>query len=493
MALRGTLLALLTVFAGVAARPATGHAQDSASNAAPAAPQPGATLLARDLHLCAACPPKRPLRAVLEELGINVFVNKALDDWIFNFNDPVDGHFARVGLRSWSANLRRGWVWDADAFQVNMFGHPFTGGLYFKAGRSNGLNFWESVPLTFLGSAEWEYFGETTLPSLNDFYNTGFGGIVLGEMTWRLAALVRDNRARGAGRFFRELAALPLDPVGTVKRLLAGDFTRVSANPSERDSSALGLELKGGPRLAVDSGPGNRRAVAGTLVAELSYGDAFAKPYAQPFDVFVARLLLNAGGHPINEMRVAGRLFAHEFTNPSAAVRTFFAVNQKIEYIGNPAYKFGGQSLTAGLVSGFTLGNGFDVRAEGFGEGIMLGAVDAPGAGIQNTARTYDFGPGVGFDVGAALRYRTFPVLSAHWHWTMVHSVSGSPADHYVQLPSVEIGVPVARSFGVGAYAGWYLRHSDYAGRTEEVSTYPDLRIYLTWQTRPRPPRAEVR
>ncbi len=91
-------------------------------------------------------------------------------------------------------------MWDTDAFQVNMFMHPFQGAAYFRSGRVNGLNFWESTPLTFLGSLEWEFFGEKTLPSLNDLYNTGFGGIVLGEMTWRLAPLIRDNRARGLGR-----------------------------------------------------------------------------------------------------------------------------------------------------------------------------------------------------------------------------------------------------------------------------------------------------
>jgi hypothetical protein len=36
------------------------------------------------------------------------------------------------------------------------------------AGRSNGLNFWESAAVTAFGSATWEYFGKTNHPSLND-------------------------------------------------------------------------------------------------------------------------------------------------------------------------------------------------------------------------------------------------------------------------------------------------------------------------------------
>jgi len=42
---------------------------------------------------------------------------------------------------------------------INQFGHPYQGGNYFSAGRANGLSFWESVPLTVLGSVTWEWLG----------------------------------------------------------------------------------------------------------------------------------------------------------------------------------------------------------------------------------------------------------------------------------------------------------------------------------------------
>lgn len=485
---RGPLLAWAAAAIALAGRSTAGRAQDSVT-AAPPPPAP-AEQAARPDTAAAGLSAKRPVQAMLEGLGINVGLNRA-NDWIFNVHNPWEGYWARVGPRTWGTNIRYGWAWDGDAFPTNMFAHPVHGGSYFRAGRENGLDFWESAPLPFLGSAEWEYFGETARPSLNDFYNTGFGGIVLGEMTFRLVALVRDNEARGTGRVLREIAAIPLDPVGTLKRLLAGDFSRVYANPAERVPGALSFQLQGGPRLAVDSAINARRVVAPSIVAELSYGDAFAHPYAQPFDVFVARLQLGIGGHPVNDLNVAGRLFAHEFTNPSATFRTIFTVNQKLEYSGNPAYKFGGQMLDVGLVTGFSLGQGVDVRAEGYAEGIMLGAVDAPGAGVVGSLRTYDFGPGVGFDVGTRLLVWSFPVLTARWHWTFIHSVSGSSADHFTQLPSVEAGFPVTGTLGIGAYAGWYRRRSAYADWPGEVTTYPDFRAYLVWQTHRRPRRPE--
>jgi len=431
---------------------------------------------------------KRPLAAVLEGLAFNVAVNR-WDDWIRNAYNPREGYWARVGPRTWSTNLREGWEWDTDEFSTNLFMHPMHGAVYFRSGREYGLDFWESVPLAFLGSAEWEYFGENARPSLNDFYNTSFGGIALGEMTYRLAGLVRDDRATGAVRVLRELAALPLDPLGTVRRLLAGDFWHPPAQPAAHEPGALALQLQGGARLAADSGPAHRRSVASALVAELDYGDPFTKPYARPFDVFTARVMIGAGGYPVNELRVAGRLYSHEFTSRWTTVRTFFTVLQKIEYDGNPAYKFAAQSVDVGLVSGFALQRSWDVRLAGYAEGIMLGAVDAPGAGVPGTPRTYDFGPGVGFDVSASLEKRTFPLITLRWHGALVHSVSGSPADHFTHLPSVEVGLPLGRRFGLGAYAGWYTRRSTYLGAPGEETTYPDYRVYLMWQTHRRPAR----
>lgn len=434
---------------------------------------------------------RRPLQAVLEGLAVNVTLNR-VDAWVFNSHSAYEGYWPRVGLRSWSANLRYGWEWDTDDFMTNVFMHPMHGAVYFRSGRENGLTFWESAPLAFLGSAEWEYFGETNRPSLNDFYNTSFGGITLGEMTYRLVALIRDDRATGTGRVLREIAALPLDPVGTIRRALNGDFIRVSAG-GPRPSGLLRLRLKGGARMASRAATGTPGGVAGALAAELDYGDPFTTPFVAPFDVFTTRVLIGAGAAPVNELWVAGRLFSHEFSNRSTDVRTFFMVRQKIVYDASPAYKFGAQSVDAGLVGGFRLRGGWEVRLEGFGEGIVLGAVDAPRAGIQGSLRTYDFGPGLGFEVTAALRRRAFPVLTARWRGALVHSVSGSPADHVTNLPSVEVGLPLGPRFGLGASAGWYVRRSTYAGMPFEAATYPDYRAYLMWQTNRRPVAADAR
>jgi hypothetical protein len=362
-----------------------------------------------------------------------------------------------------------------------MFGHPYHGSLYFNAGRANGLDFWESAPLAFLGSLTWEYFGETYQPSMNDLYNTGFGGIVLGEVYHRLGALVRDQTRHGAGRVLREVAAIPLDPMGSLGRLLRGDFTRVGPNPPDRHPGNLGLVVQGGVRVAADSGA-SRRTVSTSFLVDLAYGDAFRRPYDRPFDVFRVRMQVSPDGGGVNLLRVWGRLWALELTHTFVTSRHILTVNQQTEYISSPAYKFGGQSVEVGLVSGFAAARGVDLRTEVYAEGLMMGAVDARSSGIPGSERTYDFGPGGGLVAAASLQAGGTPVLSARWHWAYVHSVSGSPADHYTQSASVEAVLPVTKAVGMGAYAGWYRRHSAYAGHPGETASFPELRLFLTWQ-----------
>jgi hypothetical protein len=337
------------------------------------------------------------------------------------------------------------------------------------------------VPLAFFGSLQWEYLGETEQPSLNDIYNTGFGGIALGEVFHRVAALVRDDRRHGLGRTLRELAAFPIDPVGSVNRWLRGGFSRVGPNPPDRHPGTLGLVVQAGGRWAQDSG-----AVAThrgpSIQVDLAYGDPFQRPYTKPFDVFGVRMQVSPGGEGVNLLRVRGRLWAHELTDPTNDDRAIVTVNQRFEYDRSAAYRFGGQSVEAGLVSGLGFFLGIDVRTEVFVEGLMLGAVDAPRRDTVQSNRTYDFGPGVGLSAAASFAVRGRPLVTARGHWMYLHSVSGSPADHYVRTTGLELVIPAVREVGFGAYAGWFHRRSVYPGLPEETASFPELRFFLTWQ-----------
>ena len=98
--------------------------------------------------------------------------------------------FAKISLHSIKHNIQNGFVWDNDQFSTNLFAHPYHGGLYFNAARSNGMNFWQSIPYSFCGSLMWETTCEIEPPAINDLMATTMGGVCIGEVTHRISNLV---------------------------------------------------------------------------------------------------------------------------------------------------------------------------------------------------------------------------------------------------------------------------------------------------------------
>ena len=63
--------------------------------------------------------------------------------------------------------------------------------------------------------------------------------MALGEMFHRTAWLVRDTRAMGRRRLWREIAAAAIDPMTGFNRVLIGDASRVTDTPPEFVPSTL--------------------------------------------------------------------------------------------------------------------------------------------------------------------------------------------------------------------------------------------------------------
>ena len=433
------------------------------------------------------CMPRRPWIAVGEGVLVNAFVLIAN-----KIGRPEDEGF-HIGLNSWKSNLQLGWNWDDNKFTTNMRSHPYHGGLYFNAGRSNGLNFWESTPLTFLGSAEWEYFGETHRPALNDFFMTSFGGIALGEITHRAASVVRDNGAHGSSRMWDEIFGTLIDPVGGFNRFVFGQMNDIGPNPEEHFPTALGVGVQTGVRFVGDSsGTLNNPANAPSAQLDLVYGDPFA-PYKAPWDAFHLRTQFNFGnseaGGAMTLLRGVGRLYGRDLTDTDAKNRHQFVIWQMYDFVKNPAYVYGGQSVGFGFLSRWHAPSAWYVGTNASLQLIPLGAVQTDSA--TSNGRLYDFGPGVGFAGGVSLNHRGIvaPVVNLQYRIDYIHAVSGSDADHYVQLVTAESEIPIRGGLGIGASWNYYLRDSRFmAPRAPESSHRPEFRTYLSWNLDYRPP-----
>lgn len=448
---------------------------------------------------------KRVGLAVQEALFANVVVNR------FNAWALGEGWARDVNAETWSRNLRLGWEWDEDRFSTNMFAHPYQGSFYFNAGRANGLSYWESVPLSFLGSWTWEHFGETYRPSLNDFFMTSFGGASVGEMAHRVSATIRDEQAGGAERLLRETAALFVNPVEGVSRLLRGEWTGRRPNPAEHRPEALFLGANVGVRsvyeVSSDDGTDDDSAgdglgdVSPTLLVDLSYGDAFGRPYSKPFDVFSVLAQFSPGGGGLNALQTTGRLYQTGLPwSRGERARHAFSVDQHFDYLSNPVYRYGAQSVEAGIRSRFALPGGLSLRTRLAGSALFMGALSAPpleeelpGADPNGEeGRTYDFGPGVGAVVSAALvRGRAY--LALYNRGVYLHSLSGTPADHLVGFTGLKGNLPLAGGLGVGFYLSGDARASRYADRPEIDRQFVETRLFISWSSARRPTDPQVR
>ena len=119
----------------------------------------------------------------------------------------------------WDHLVHGPWGYDNDTFPVNQVGHPYQGTIYYGFARSAGLNFWESLGYTFLGSFLWETGGETTHPSVNDQVASGIAGGFFGEALFRMASLLLEGGGGKPG-LWRELRAAVISPPTGFNRLM---------------------------------------------------------------------------------------------------------------------------------------------------------------------------------------------------------------------------------------------------------------------------------
>jgi len=203
--------------------------------------------------------------------------------WAYN-RYVTNEHFARISWHTVSENWHTGFVYDRDDFNTNQFSHPYHGSLYFDAARSNGFTYWESGAFALAGSAIWECCMENTAPSINDLINTTLGGMTRGEISYRLATMILDNTASGGERFWRELGAALVNPVGAFTRLVTGDMSRDFPNPEERFPSGFSISADLGYRNV--SGAGVTHEHQALFSFSALYGDPFNGDIHKPFDTF---------------------------------------------------------------------------------------------------------------------------------------------------------------------------------------------------------------
>lgn len=250
-------------------------------------------------------------RAGAEVVGCNLSL------WAFD-RYVQKGHYAYISWKTIRDNFRHGFEWDNDHLNTNMFAHPYHGSIYFNAGRANGFNFWQSELFAIGGSAMWEMFMECEYPSTNDIIATPVGGAAIGEVLFRTSDLILDDRATGAERAGRELAAFLVSPMRGFNRLITGCMWRHNATSGRRFGvPPISVEMSVGARVLTSLDEGSSPIQGGVAEVLIDYGEPFAETTRHPYDYFTFLLEMQvAKNQPlISRIEIAGRLLSREIVD----------------------------------------------------------------------------------------------------------------------------------------------------------------------------------
>ena len=399
----------------------------------------------------------------------------------WSFNRYInDAEFAHISMETISKNFETGFTYDRDHFSTNQSAHPYHGSLFFNSARSNGYTYWESAAFTFAGSFLWETLMEKEPPAINDLVNTTMGGMVRGEIQHRLSKIILDNTASGSDRFFRELGAALVNPMGAFNRLIHGEMTADAPNPDDRWPKTLQAGLAAGYR-HINSAEA-AHPDQGLVTLGINYGDPFAGEVRSPFDSFRFSIDLNApGGTLVSRIEERGILKGWEQTDATAPVRHILAVNQEYIYSSNEAQTLGAMIFSGSLTSRYEIQPGWRASSD-------FSLLAMPMAGLKTTdllnpvtGRNFDYGPAGGARVEGRLLARNREVFMAGYTIAWGHTNDGSTNNNVVQYFRAIGRVPIYGCLGAGAGYAWYTHKSTYTNFLPTRRSQSEWRAFATW------------
>ena len=341
-----------------------------------------------------------------------VAFNWVLARYVFKYD------WAKISTESWKQNLKGPWVWDKDRFGVNFIGHPHTGNYYFNVARSNGYNYWQSIPFAVGGSLMWELFGEVDPPSKNDIINTPISGAMLGEILYRVSSNILDDRATGGNRVFREVLAGLINPPRALNRLTQGKMFRVTTKEVYQ-KEPLNLTWNIGMHKVNENNKFASGSTNAIVNLQLDYGDPFEVRSRKPFDVFRFRLESRYGDDRrlIDNVIGYGFLAGKNLTSDNNGL--LFGVFQHFDYWNNKIFELGSLGFGPGLLARFKIGRNSNLYSSAHIAGVPLAGNATRFAPDTSAVRDYNFGGGAEARIEETLHIGNLFTLglTAYYYW----------------------------------------------------------------------------
>ena len=319
---------------------------------------------------------KSYLIPALEIPGFILFLNGY--DRLAHGNDREGGKkvYSTTPSTFWKNAVHGRWGGDRDSFKMNQFMHPYQGSVYYGFARSAGLNYWESLGYTFVGSFLWETAGETTSPSINDQVASGIAGTFLGEPLFRMAGLVLEGGGSEPG-FWRELGAAVISPPTGFNRLVFGDRFK-TVFPNHDPAIFWNLRLGVSENISVNNSGGSSTNTRKELTAgySMDYGlpGKTGYTYERPFDYFHIEFnaVNNAHDNPFETIILRGLLLGKKY-EVGSAYRGVWGLYGLYHYISPRIFRISTTTLSLGTTAQWWLSRSVALQGTALG-GIGYGA-----------------------------------------------------------------------------------------------------------------------
>ncbi len=390
--------------------------------------------------------------------------------------------WAYIGFNTIEQNMRTGFVWDHDEWSMNQWGHPIHGGQFFNAARTNGYDFWGSMPFTMCGSLAWEMFFEAEPPATNDLVTTVLGGAYMGETAYRLSSMILDNSSTGSERTFRELGAFFVNPVRGFNRLVTGKTAKYGQNPDDWMPSYLGGQLSAGTNHVADGTDLSNSMPAYLVGGKFLYGDPFEDlSNPEPFEYFSLRAALTVHGHfpLIHEVTGTGFLYGRKFDHGQDS-RSLIGVSQDYDYFDSRVYQFGAQSIGAGIFSRFNTQSPMVVLTGAQLNWVVLGGSNV---GFETSAgREYNYTTGSKLKLFGMLDHQKYGSFAVRYWLYWFHTLSGVDGDEFVHWAQATLNPRLYKKWGLGLQYTYYLRDSYFDDYDELHLKNIELRTFLSYR-----------
>jgi hypothetical protein len=412
-------------------------------------------------------PPKRFGRAIFE-LGLAEII-----PWVFDrYVKKAD--YAYINYGTMVRNLGN-WQWDNDPFPTNQIAHPFHGSIFYNSFRSNGYNFWESMPAAFVGSYIWETFAENQAPAPNDFINTGFAGVMLGEVTHRIAEKIHNSHRRGFWKTSGEIFATLINPMDGFNRALDGTWGKTPAWAKRGHLPAIQLDFDLGARRfnANSNDPISDGKFGFFGRAKLNYG-TLGKDYKTPFSNFT--FVTEFGSDDTAALNILSLQASVTGWKLNMARNTHLALlTANYDYIRNDAFFYSAESIKMNLFSEYALPKNSTLNTF-FGVGpILLSAIPDPYRKYED--RNYDYGSGVTVSAGGLLNINNRLSLNVKYTRSWTYTLNGSESSYRLSTFTTEASLRVAKDIAISAEAGYFKLLGNYRIFDDTIDKYPYLRL----------------